>query len=228
VEVAVTATSPALRRLFVVATFVTLAVTLLRLAGEMARWSNALFNRDAGGGGALVGIVWLIPVFGVLFGLRLARDGAPPPGAGRAAGFALLALVVNTLLGFGSFALFPRTPVAQLAIFALGSWLAIGIAWRGWPALARVLLAYGLAARVPVVIVMFLAIFGGWDSHYAKPRPDFPAMGPWGLFAWTAVLPQMSIWIYLTVVGGMLFGSAAFALWRRAGGRAPAAVTPAA
>ena len=113
---------------------------------------------------------------------------------------AALAFAVNTAFFAGAFKLFPSSPVAQLAIFGVGSWIAIALARAGWPALWRVLLAYGLAARIPVVVVMFLAIFLGWDSHYAKPRPDFPPMGPWGSFAWTALLPQMSLWIYLTVV----------------------------
>jgi hypothetical protein len=220
--------SPALRRLFVVATVVTLAVTLLRLAGELAGGSPALFNRAAGGPGALVGIVWLIPVFGVLFALRLARDGEGPPSVGKAFGWALLAFAVNVVLGIGSAKLFPKSPPAQLAIFGVGSWIAIALARSAWPALWRVLLAYGLAARIPVVVVMFLAIFLGWDSHYAKPRPDFPAMGPWGLFAWTALLPQMTFWIFLTVVGGLLFGAIAVGLRRLARGRNEAGLTSAA
>ena len=220
--------SPALRRLFVVATIVTLAVTLLRLTGELARWSPALFNRAAGGPGALVGIVWLIPIFGVLFALRLARDGEGPPSLAKAFAWVVLAFVVNTALAVGSFALFPKSPLAQLAIFAVGSWTAIALARSAWPALWRVLLLYGLAARIPVVVVMFLAIFLGWDSHYAKPRPDFPPMGPWGLFAWTALLPQMSLWIYLTVVGGILFGAIALGMRRLVRGRDAASLTSAA
>jgi hypothetical protein len=120
---------------------------------------------------------------------------------------------VNTALGFGSFALV-KSPVAQLGIFAVTSWVAILVARPGWPALWRVLLAYGFAARVPVLVIMFLAIFLGWDSHYAKPRPDFPALGPWGIFFWTALLPQFAIWIYLTVVGGLLFGALAMGIRR--------------
>lgn len=220
--------SPALRRLFVVASAVTLAVTLLRLAGELAGWSPALFNRAAGGPGALVGIVWLIPLFGVLFAVRLARDGEGPPSVAKAFGWVVLALAVNIALGVGSVKLFPKSPPAQLALFGVGSWIAIALARSAWPALWRVLLLYGLAARIPVVVVMFLAIFLRWDSHYAKPRPDFPAMGPWGLFAWTAVLPQMSLWIFLTVVGGLLFGSIAVGVRRLARGSSEAGLTSAA
>ncbi len=52
-------------RLILVPAVITLAVTLLRLVGELQQWSSALFNRSAGGGGAIVGIVWLVPVFGI-------------------------------------------------------------------------------------------------------------------------------------------------------------------
>jgi len=200
-------------RLVLVPALITLAVTVLRLVGELQKWSTSLFNREAGGGGALVGIVWLIPVFGIYFALKLAAAGEGPVSVGKALGWAAMGFVLNTALGFGSFALF-KSPVAQLGIFTVTSWLAILVARPGWPALWRVLLAYGFAARIPVLVIMFLAIFGGWDSHYAKPRPDFPAMGPWGLFFWTALLPQLSVWIYLTVVGGLLFGALALGIRR--------------
>ena len=208
---------PSLGRLILVPALITLAVTLLRLVGELSRWSPSLFNREPGGPGALVGIVWLVPVFGIYFALRLARAGERPPGVGRALAWSGLTFVVTTALTFGAFAVFP-SPVMQLAVFTLLSWLAVAVARRGWPALWRVLLAYGLAARIPVLIVMFLAIFLDWDTHYAKPRPDFPPMGHWGLFFWTALLPQLSIWIYVTVVGGMIFGAIAVGIRRLVSG----------
>jgi hypothetical protein len=211
---------PSLGRLILVPALVTLAVTLLRLAGELLHWSPRLFNRDAGGGGALIGIVWLVPVFGAWFGLQLERAGEGPPRVGRALGRAALAFALNTGLGVLVFATVP-SPVAQLGLFTATSLAAIAVARPGWPDLWRVLMAYGLAARLPVLAVMFLSIFLGWDTHYAKPRPDFPPMGPWGVFFWTAVLPQLSIWIYVTVVFGLLFGAAAAGIRRRRGG-APA------
>ena len=209
---AVSRTSPG--RLILVPALITLAVTVLRLVGELSRWSPSFFNREPGGPGALVGIVWLIPVFGSYFALRLARAGEGPPGVGRALAWAGLAFVTNAVLGIGSVVLFPKSPLTQLALFTLASWAAVMLARPAWPSLWRVLLAYGLAARIPVLVVMFLAIFLGWDSHYAKPRPDFPPMGQWGLFFWTALLPQMSIWISLTVAGGILFGVLAVGIRR--------------
>jgi hypothetical protein len=217
---------PSLGRLILVPTLITLAITLIRLAGELSQWSPSLFNREPGGPGALVGIVWLIPVFGVYFALRLVRAGDGPPGIGKALGWAGLVFVLTTALTIGVFKVLP-SPVAQLGIFTLISWLAIAVARPGWPSLWRVLLAYGLAARIPVLVVMFLSIFLGWDTHYAKPRPDFPPMGPWGLFFWTALLPQLSVWIYLTVVAGMFFGALAVGI-RRLLRRGPADVAGAA
>ena len=214
-------------RLILVPAVITLAVTLARLAGEVMGGPPWLFSREPGGAGALVGIVWLIPLFGIYFGLRLVRAGEGPPSIPRALGFALLAFALNTGLGFGAFAVVPGA-MGQLGVFAVTSWIAILVARPGWPTLWRVLLGYALAARVPVLVVMFLAIFGGWDTHYAKPRPDFPVMGPWGLFFWTALLPQLSVWIYLTIVGGIVFGTFAAAVRRVTSGAGASAAVGAA
>lgn len=212
----------ALRRLILVPALVTLAVTLLRLTGELLQWSPGLFARTAGGGAALVGIVWLIPVFGVWFALQLDKAGAAPASLKRAFGRAGLAFLCASAGFVLAILLFPQSPVVQLALFTVVTIAAIVIARPGWPELWRVLLAYGIAARAPVLVVMFLSIFLGWDTHYAKPRPDFPPMGPWGLFFWTALLPQGSIWIYLTIVGGILFGAAAIGIRRKSGSRTAA------
>lgn len=214
---------PSVGQLVLVPSLITLAVTALRLYGELQNWSSSLFNRDAGGGGSLIGIVWLIFVFGVYFAVRLARAGEQPDSLGRAFGWPLLGFAINTILFVAAVNLFP-SPLIQLAVFSVGSWVAVFVARRGWPEMWRVLLAYGFLARIPVLVVMYLSIFGGWDTHYAKPRPDFPAMGPWGLFFWTALLPQLGIWIYLTVVFGMIMG--AITVWIRRLLRRPATVAP--
>ena len=205
------------RRLVAVPAVLTLAVTLLRLTGELAGWDEAHFSRAAGGNGALVGIVWLIPFFGAWFGWRLAGAGLGPERVGRALGHALVAFALNTAFGFATFGIV-GSPVGQLAVFFVLSVLATLLARPGWPELWRVLVVYAVAARVPVLVVMLLSIFLGWDTHYAKPRPDWPPMGPWGIFFWTGVLPQLGIWIYMTVVPGMIFGTVA-AVARRVSGR---------
>src|SRR5262245_7001090 len=168
---------PAVWPLIAVPAGITLAVTALRLAGEMLQWSPRFFSREAGGGLAVVGIAWLVPLFGIWFALKLKHAGVPQPSVGRGVAITLAALVaapaiglVAVPLGFG--------PVGQVVLFCLGSLASIAIGRMAWPALGRVLLAYGLAARLPVVLVMLFAMLGRWDSHYALPRPDFPPMNP--------------------------------------------------
>ena len=204
-------------RLILVPAIITLVVTLVRLVGELQSWSPTLFNREAGGGGALIGIVWLVPIFGIYFALRLAREGAGPGKLLRAFGLVLLALVLTPAAGTvaGRVGLDPFG-TAMLLIFAVGSLVALVVAFKAWPKLGRVLVAYGLAARIPVVIVMLIAIFAGWGTHYdVPPSPDFPEMAPVALWFWIGLIPQLTVWIAFTVIVGMLFGLIAVAIVHR-------------
>lgn len=209
-----TATRPG--KLILVPAVITLAVTLLRLVGELQGWSSTLFNREAGGGGALVGIAWLVPVFGAWFGWRLTRAGSGPARIGRALGFTLLALVLLPALGFlASKAGIEQQSLATLGVFVAGSIGGLVIALRAWPALGRVLFAYGLAARIPVALVMLGAILGGWGTHYDAPPPGFPEYSPFAKWFLIGLVPQLTIWIWYTVVFGGLFGIVAAAIARR-------------
>jgi hypothetical protein len=210
---------PSTGRLILVPALITLAVTLLRLTGELMNWSPALFSRQAGGAGALVGIVWLVPVFGIYFAYRLVRAGLGPGGLGRVFGFAALAILIPVAVGFVA-ARLHAGPVAQLGLLGAACIPAIVVAMRGWPALGRVLLAYGLAARVPVALVMLGAILGRWGTHYDALPPAFPAMSPVAMWFLLGVVPQLTGWIAFTVVIGMLVGGAtAAATGRRAAPR---------
>jgi len=209
-------------RLVLVPAIITLAVTLLRLAGERMHWSRRLFNPEAGGGGALVGIVWLVFVFGVYFALKLAGAGQTPTGIGRGLGLVALAIVVFIGSGFLGAALgIPQVSLTMAALFVAASVVAFLLAWRAWPALGRVLTVYGLAARIPVALVMLVAILGSWGTHYdVPPSADFPPMSPIAKWFWIGLVPQMTVWIAFTVVFGMLVGLLAVALVHR--GRRPA------
>lgn len=196
---------------------ITLAVTLLRLTGELFKWSPALFSREAGGGGALVGIAWLVPIFGIWFAVKLHRSGEPKPRVLLGLGIVVAAFAVVPAAGALIFS--TLGPIGQVTAFSLMTLVPVAIAYRAWPALGRVLLAYGYAARVPVAIVMLIAIFAAWDSHYALPPPQFPPVGPLALWFYTGLLPQMTIWIAYTMVFGMLFGLLAAAVsYRRVDG----------
>jgi hypothetical protein len=212
-------------RLILVPALITLAVTLLRLIGERLHWSRALFNPEAGGGGALVGISWLPPFFGLYFAWRLARAGQGPGPLGRAYALAVVALLLLPASGLVATSLgAPAFSLTLLSVYAVVAIVGVVLAMRAWPQLGRVLLAYAFAARIPVLLVMLVAMLGNWGTHYdVPPEPDFPAMSVWAKWFWIGVVPQMTVWIWWTVVAGALFGigMGAFAARRR---RAAAAV----
>ena len=201
------AQSVPLKSLILWPALITLAVTLLRLVGELQMWSPRLFSREAGGAGALVGIVWLVPIFGVYFAWKLAKAGLAP-GAGRVIGFSVLAL------GLAALTIFVTTKTianqrGQFGVFLVASLVAAWIAYRGWPALGRTLLAYGLAARIPVALVMLVAIFANWGTHYDVVPPNFPEMAPLAKWLMIGLVPQLFMWIPFTIYAGMLCGGLA-------------------
>jgi hypothetical protein len=198
---------------------VTLAVTLLRLTGELLHWSPSLFNASPGGGGSLVGISWLPPVFGVLFAIQLVRAGLGPVSSGRAVGRAFLGLVATAagVMGASALGLIKQGQASLLSLVLFTAALAVGaaIAWSGWPALGRTLLAYAYAARIPVALVMLVAMLGNWGTHYDVAPPGFPEMGVFGKWFMIGVLPQLTTWIAFTVLTGALAGSIAGAIASR-------------
>jgi hypothetical protein len=198
------------KKLILVPSIITLAITLLRLVGELQHWSPRLFNSAAGGGGALVGISWLVPIFGIYFGFRLASGGAGPSGVGSAIGFALLGFALLPAVGFTAIRLgMPQQSLATLGMFGVLSIVGAAVAYRGWPALGKTLLAYGLAARVPVIVVMLIAMLGNWGTHYDVAPPNFPEMGTLGKWLLIGVLPQLTIWMWFTMAVGAIFGAIA-------------------
>jgi hypothetical protein len=201
-------------KLILVPAVITLGVTLLRLFGELQGWSPRLFSREPGGGFALVGISWLVPIFGAWFGWNVARGGSVPR-LGRALGLTLVAIVLMPALGFAAHAAgLVEVSFSTFALYFVGAVVGAVLAFRAWPALGRTLLAYALAARVPVALVMLFAIFGNWGTHY-DVAPGLPPMAPFTKWVLIGLLPQLSIWIWFTVAVGGLFGIGAAALARR-------------
>ena len=202
-------------KLILVPSAITLAVTLLRLVGELQQWPTVLFSREAGGGGAIIGIAWLVFVFGIYFALKLWGAGEGPSSVGRAIGYSLLGLIV--VVG-GFFLLVPGTQLSFPGRQVIG-WTLVGIGalvpLLGWPKLGKVLLAYGYAARIPVLIIMYFSIRGDWDTHYSlgPPGVEFPDF--WTKFLQIAVLPQMIIWIAYTTIIGSLVGTIVAAIVNR-------------
>ncbi len=184
---------------------ITLAITVLRLVGELQHWSPRFFSTAAGGAGAIVGISWLPPLFGVWFALKLVRAGAGPERPGRAILWALASLLV--MPAAAGVSRLSGSMAAAIAVFAVTSLAGVWIAGRGWPALGRTLLAYALAARIPVAVVMLFAILGNWGTHYDAPPPGMPPLGPVAKWALVGLVPQLTLWIGFTVITGMVTGT---------------------
>jgi hypothetical protein len=201
-------------RLILIPSVITLAVTLLRLVGELQHWSPILFNPAAGGGGAIMGITWLVLIFGVYFALKLSRTGERPVSIGKANLFAVLglvAMIAGAFVGFAHQIHFPGKEVVGLLVIVAAATLQ----FSAWPTLFKVLLAYGYAARIPVAIVMFFAIRGNWGTHYDALPPDFPEKSFWPKYLQIALVPQLIFWIAFAVIIGTLFGSIATAIFGR-------------
>lgn len=203
------------RRLVLGPALITLAITLLRLIGEVNRWSPRFFNREAGGGGALVGIVWLVPLLGIYFALRLRRAGHLPASRARAVGYALAAIALFAVLLTAAGRLV-EAPVPRLLLINMAAALAAWVACRGWPALGRVEFAYALAARVPVAILMLVAMAAAWGTHYELGPPGLPEMAFLPKWILIGLVPQLFFWVGFTIVVGCLFGALALLLARPA------------
>ncbi len=142
-------------KIILVPALITLGITLLRLAAELMDFPSWLANKEAGGLGALIGISWLPPIFGIYFAFKLA--GAPG---------------------------------------------------RLWWNLFRTLILYGLAARIPVIIIMGFAIFGNWGTHYDTFAPGVLADTTLTMkFLRGGVMIQLVWWLIIWTVGsGMVTG----------------------
>jgi hypothetical protein len=198
----------------IVPAVITLAVTLLRLVGELQHWSPRLFSREAGGAAALVGIVWLVPIFGIYFAMRLNQAGHGPSSRGRAIGYALAALAVGAVLTFAVVKLsLPIVPTIVLA--NLSSLLSLWIAYRGWPELGKLEVLYGFSVRIPVALLMLVAMAANWGTHYELGPPGFPEMGLVSKWLLIGLMPQLFAWIAFTVIVGSVFGSLALLFQNR-------------
>ena len=210
---------PPLLGLVLLPVAVTLGVTLLRLGGELMEWSPRYFSRAAGGGLAVVGITWLVPIVGFYFGYRLGRAGVGPSSLARAAGLPIAALVLTPAFAWlGSRLESASTATGLIAVWAVASVIAAILAVLAWPRLGAVLVTYAFAARLPVAGIMWWAIRGNWGTHYDAPAPGSLAMRPDARWLWTGLVPQMTIWVSGTVMVGALFGALGwFVASRRAG-----------
>jgi hypothetical protein len=77
-----------------------------------------------------------------------------------------------------------------------------------WKNLFKALSLYGLAARIPVILIMGLAIYGNWGTHYdAFPAGSLSTATPAIKFLKGAVMIQLIWWVLIWTIGfGMITG----------------------
>ena len=225
------ANEPSILRLIAVPALISLAVTIVRLIGELEHWSSTWFSSETGGIAPsgmswLIGITWLAAPFGAYFAFRLVASGQGPESVQKA--------VICSVLGIGilltwALRLIPSPNIGfpKVLIFV---WLVMVVAASfqlpGWPRLFKVLLSYGLASRMPVAIIMLLAMLGNWGTHYdyvgMPPEFQMPLVPK---YFWLAFFPQLVFWVGFTIVIGSFCGAITAALMRIFN-RAPAVVSP--
>jgi len=193
--------SPSAGSMILIPSIITLAVTLLRLIGELRRWNEAFFGRSAGGGGAVVGISWLAIIFAVYFALRLRKAGL---GLERKLRAILMSILAVALFVGGTFTIFKEsgglqsTGLLVLGLVAVAA--GIFVMRLAWPAYWKVMIGYAFAARIPVLVVMYFAMSGNWGTHYDAMPPNETFAGLTARFFELAAVPQIFFWIPYTVI----------------------------
>ena len=216
---------PRIAALVLVPVLLSWLVTGARIAGELAGLGPPWVSSAPGGGGAILGVVWLVPLCGAWFGWRLAASTMPDrPGRAVVLSLAALALYiggfqfVRFVLRFDTSTAFGLT--AQILAMGAVSLLVLPIARMAWPRLFAVNLGYSLAVRLPIAALTFVAVFRAWGTHLEKFGPhDHQGFGPWP-HATLLAFTQLVFWPSFTIVCGGLFGSLAALASRRARSRA--------
>lgn len=188
------------------AAVITLAITVLRLVGELQGWSPLWFGDNTAGAGALVGIVWLVPVFGFWFGRRLQATGHGPASLRRA----LMAPLMGVLTAIAVTAVsLLALPIEKTTVFRVMTvaWPAAGLlALWAWPPMFGVNLVYSVLARAPIVALTYYAIAKGWDTHHAALAEGAPSVDD-AERAWILTVAQVCLWLPFTAMVGGVFGA---------------------
>ncbi len=188
-----------------VAAAISLLVTVVRLVGELQGWDAFWFSSEPGSFLNPFGIVWLVPVFGFLFGRRVAQATGRPPFV--ASFFVPMFGFVVLLAGVGYIAreLSPESMRAAMDHVVWGAPVLSLLALFAWPRVFAVNLLYALLARAPVVVVQYLDVHNGWQTHYGRVHPKLARLSA-DERLWSLTVAQGSLWIPFTL---LLAGGAA-------------------
>lgn len=193
--------TPRLRGLLLAAAFLTLLATGLRLVGELQGWDPRWFSSEVGGR-SWFGILWLAPLCGGLIGARLARTrGKPSFAASFWVPLTGVAMLFAAILYVSSH--FEGTELARnLRYVCIGgpALLVLGVAV--WPRATFAMLGYAVLARVPVLVVTYLDLHNGWQTHYGRVLPKLP---PFSVDErlWLLASLQGGFWVPVTILLGV-------------------------
>ena len=152
------------------------------------------------GTAAIVLAFWLLaPLFGLLFGRRLAQGGSRVP---FVAGFfvpmfALVVLLAGTWMFLQMFQGQELRTNARYFAFAAPALGLLGL--FAWPRAFGICLVYAVLARLPVVGVQFLDVQNGWQTHFRKLPAQLPALTGSELQQWLATVEGV-FWLPCTVL----------------------------
>jgi len=192
----------------------TLVVTVVRLIGELNHWNPTWFGTEAGSPMNPFGIVWLVPVVGLLLGRRLAQGGGAPK---FVAGFFvpmfgfLMLMASMGMLGDN----FEGEQLIEVMDYVmLGAPVLSLLALFVWPRAFVAMLAYAVLARVPVMLIQYLDIQNGWQTHYGKVHEAFAGRDA-DARIWMLTKAQLCFWMSFTVLLGCAFAAVGAATARR-------------
>jgi hypothetical protein len=198
-------------RIVIVPALIAIGVTLARLTGELHHWPKPLVNADVCGK-AILGVVWLVPIFSTYFAMNLWRWRRPP----RLNVAIVLAAAGLLLKLLGTYIMEQPGPyLVRMSLNFAVTLAGLLLQFLAWPELAKILLVYGYLSRIPIAIVQFLAMRGAWGTHYDALDPSFPKIGFWPTYLRVAFVPNIFFMEAYTVIAGVLIGSVACALLRR-------------
>ena len=197
-------------RLIAVPAFLSIAVTALRLVGELLHWPKPLVNSDVCGK-AILGVVWLVPVFGTYFAVKFFHAGGAPQRFSLSVVLAISALALK-LAGTFIMESHGMTYALRLSTNFIATSIGLVLSAVAWPTLSKALLVYGYLSRIPVAIVQYLAMLGRWGTHYDALDPGFPPIGFWPTFLRVSFVPNIFFMEAYTVIVGVLVGTAAIAI----------------
>ena len=209
-------------QLILVPAVITFAVTLLRLVGELQGWSPRLFSKAAGGGGAIVGISWLVVIFGAWFGWKLAKAGQRPGGDRASARPGRPRLRAPARRGFrrGRARWASRASARSPSTSSPRSWAS---SWACGPGRRSAAPCSATRSRPgsPWRSSCWPPSSGKLGHALRRGAAQLPGDGPPARSGCSsACLRRSTIWISFTVVVGSLFGILAGAVGRAASPRA--------